>query len=243
MNTRRENNMLYPFITLGLAPVLITQGRRVRRDTPQLPEAAGERSGLVGNGTSLRLLIVGDSAAAGVGATHQSEALAGQLVATLSEKCSVTWRLIATTGHTIADVLATLEQTAAENFDVVVTSIGANDATAGTRLKTWNARHVQLMRLLKEKFGARHIVVSAVPPMQYFPALPQPLRWYMGLRAQRLNQALATQLKDSAHGELVNADFPLDESYMATDGFHPGPLAYATWAAQVARAIDRRLQP
>ncbi len=235
--------MFYPLVTIGLGPILITQGRRVRRDTARLPEPPGERYGVAGNGTPLRLLIVGDSAAAGVGAGHQDEALAGQLVAALCEHHTVDWRLIATTGHTLADVLDALEQTDAESFDVVVTSIGANDATAGTRLKIWNAQQTQLMLLLREKFSAAHILFSAVPPMQYFPALPQPLRWYMGLRAQRLNRAIAAQLHNIPHAELVTADFPLDTGYMASDGFHPGPQAYATWAAQVARVIGKRLRP
>lgn len=234
--------MVYPLITLGLAPVLLLQGRRVRRDTPRLPEAAGPRQGISGSGDMLRLLIIGDSAAAGVGASRQEEALAGQLVTALAERHTVQWRLVATTGHTLDDVLQALHNVDAEAFDVVVTSIGVNDATAGTSLKTWQRRQQQLMTLLKEKFAVRHVLVSAVPPMHLFPALPQPLRWYMGLRAQRLNRSLARQLRNDTHGELVTADFPLEDGYMARDGFHPGPLAYAVWAAQLDRVLARRLR-
>jgi lysophospholipase L1-like esterase len=234
--------MVYPLITLGLGPVLLLQGRRVRRDTPRLPEAAGPRSGVAGKGDRLRLLIIGDSAAAGVGASRQDDALAGRLVAALAERYTVAWRLIATTGHALNDVLQEMHTAEAEDFDVVVTSIGVNDATAGTALKTWRAQQQKLMTLLKEKFAVRHILVSAVPPMHHFPALPQPLRWYMGLRAQRLNRALALQLQNDAEGELVMADFPLEDGYMASDGFHPGPLAYAVWAAQIDRVLARRLR-
>lgn len=233
--------MLYPLITLGLSPILIVQGRRARRDTPSLPEAAGARSGAVGNGEPLRLLIVGDSAAAGVGAAHQDEALAGRLLAALCGHYTIEWKLIATTGHALQDVLMQLEQAAAENFDVVVTSIGVNDATAGTPINIWLMQQTRLLALLQEKFSAQHILHSALPPMHFFPALPQPLRWYMGLRARRFNQALARHLKDSARAELVTAEFPLEASYMASDGFHPGPPAYAVWAAQLAAAIRRRL--
>ena len=68
---------------LPCAPLLLWQGRRVRRDTPKLPEAEGPRDGIAGAdrpGRPLRLLIVGDSSAAGVGASVQDEALAGRLV-------------------------------------------------------------------------------------------------------------------------------------------------------------------
>ncbi|HLM69468.1 MAG TPA: hypothetical protein VK358_18145, partial [Longimicrobium sp.] len=53
--------------TLGtalLAPVLVLQGKRVRRTTPRLPEAAGPRTGAVaGRGAPVRLLVLGESTA------------------------------------------------------------------------------------------------------------------------------------------------------------------------------------
>ena len=51
-------------LQLLLAPWLIWQGRKVRKNTLRLPEAAGPREGQQGSGTSLRLLVLGDSAAA-----------------------------------------------------------------------------------------------------------------------------------------------------------------------------------
>ena len=66
-----------------LGPVLLWQGARVRATALRLPEAAGER---LQSGGALRLLIVGDSSAAGVGAAHQDEALAGCLARTLAAR-------------------------------------------------------------------------------------------------------------------------------------------------------------
>src|SRR3712207_5729388 len=73
-----------------LAPVLLRQGARVRRTTPVLPEAAGDRSGregATGGQAPLRLLVVGESTAAGVGVEHQRDALPRQLAAELSRHC------------------------------------------------------------------------------------------------------------------------------------------------------------
>ncbi len=70
--------MLLTAAKLALAPVLIVQGRRVRRLALRLPEAAGARAAVAGSGARpLRLLIVGDSATAGVGVARQRDALAG----------------------------------------------------------------------------------------------------------------------------------------------------------------------
>lgn len=47
--------------TLLLLPVLFVQGSKVRKNTPRLAEAKGEREGSIGQGKPLSLLILGDS--------------------------------------------------------------------------------------------------------------------------------------------------------------------------------------
>ncbi|NIP82235.1 MAG: SGNH/GDSL hydrolase family protein, partial [Gemmatimonadetes bacterium] len=53
----------------ALAPILVAQGLFVRWRTTRLPEPPGDREGVTGAGPPLRLLVAGDSAAAGVGAS------------------------------------------------------------------------------------------------------------------------------------------------------------------------------
>src|SRR6185369_6216099 len=162
-DTRREIG--YQFATIGLGPVLIAQALRVRRDIVRLDEPPGARSGSEGAGAPLRLLIAGDSAAAGVGAHTQEEALSGQLVAQLRPSCRVHWKLVAQTGHTVRDAIGQLRALAPERFDVAVVSIGVNDATGRTRSATWIERQAALIELLKAKFGVAHILLSSLPPM------------------------------------------------------------------------------
>ena len=73
---------------IPLAPVLLVQGKRLRRETPKLPDAALPWSGSVPGPTPLRLLVLGDSTAAGVGADTQDEALPGNLARELSARWS-----------------------------------------------------------------------------------------------------------------------------------------------------------
>src|SRR5688572_28380339 len=92
---------------LVLSPVLAAQAVMTRRRAPLLPEAAGERRGVIGEGPPLRVLIVGDSSGAGVGVTTQDLALAGYLGRTLAHRaqCQVHWQLIAKSGITSAQAL------------------------------------------------------------------------------------------------------------------------------------------
>ena len=113
--------------TIALAPLLLWQGRRVRAEVPLLPEPVGERHGVTGSGPQLKLLILGDSAAAGVGAATQTDALSGALVQALQAMFEVRWKLVATTGHTTADALTELAAMAIEPFDVVDLYLGHQD--------------------------------------------------------------------------------------------------------------------
>ena len=231
----------YQVATIGLLPLIIAQGLHVRRITPRLPEPEGSRSGLDGAGSSISLLILGDSAAAGVGVSTQNEALSGQLVSALGSDFQVSWKLIARTGHTSKTVAATLETVSPEDFDVVITSIGVNDVTHGTMARQWINQQRQIIDLLQSKFHARYILLSSLPPMHLFPALPQPLRWYLGMRAKRFNGLLKEIAADCSRCELVTTHFPLEDACMAADGFHPGALAYCVWANQIAASIRSRL--
>src|SRR5512139_1667681 len=92
-------------LKLALSPLLVAQAMHTRARVPRLPEAAGARDGVVGRGpVALRLLIAGDSSAAGVGVATQQQALAGQLVPRLAARRSapIHWALLARSGLTTA---------------------------------------------------------------------------------------------------------------------------------------------
>lgn len=224
--------------TLVLGPLLLLQGRHVRRVTPVLPEPPGPREGRAGQGPALRLLILGDSAAAGVGAESQELALSGQLAARLARRFDLRWKLVAQTGATTRDALQTLAALPGERYDVVVTSLGVNDVTGGRSTTRWIADQARLVDLLQTQFGARRILLSALPPMHRFPALPQPLRAYLGAQALRFNAALQAFAAATEGCTWVALDLSADEQDMAHDGFHPGPAIYAAWAERLADQIN-----
>lgn len=223
--------------TVILGPVLLTQGRGVRKRTPRLPEAAGPRTGHRGSGPHLRLLIVGDSAAAGVGCDHQDDAVCGHLVRQLADHHTVHWRLEAQTGRTTAGTLAHLRSLPREPADAVLVSLGVNDVTAGLHTGTWLAQQAELVAQLRALCGTPQIWLTVVPPMGHFPALPQPLRGYLGAQARRFNAALARWADTQPDVTILDPALPLDLTLMASDGFHPGPAAHRAWAHAAAHAI------
>ncbi|MBT8446804.1 MAG: SGNH/GDSL hydrolase family protein, partial [Gammaproteobacteria bacterium] len=228
--------MLHHLASLPLAPLLMLQGRRVRASLLQLPEADGPRRGVSGSGPPLKLMIVGDSSAAGVGAAHQDEALLGRTVAALAQRYEVDYRLVATSGARTELILRRLTRMPSTPVDVVVTVLGVNDVTAGTGTRRWRKLQRAVIDALVLRHDVGQVIVCGLPPMWGFPALPQPLRWYLGARAGALNAA-ARKVAAGRGADFLPLDFCLDDTLMAGDGFHPGPAIYAEWGKRLAAMI------
>jgi lysophospholipase L1-like esterase len=190
--------MLDQGISLMLAPLLLLQGLKVRRTTPRLAEPKGERIGQTGEHPSLNVLILGDSAAAGVGVDSQQQALLGQVVEQLTSFGELSFSLFAKTGATTASTLQSMSKHIGSthpilgqgHFDVIITSLGVNDVTSSLSCDKWLQQQAQLFTLLTERYSPKLILVTAVPPLGLFPALPNPLRWSLGQRAKRFNHKL-----------------------------------------------------
>jgi lysophospholipase L1-like esterase len=247
---------LFKLLKVVLSPLLLWQGGRVRRDAMRLPEADGPREGVSGTGkVCLRLLIVGDSSAAGVGAPNQNQALAGRLSEALSQRLggSVVWQLIARTGDTTGASLAAIRGLQLHPADVMVTALGLNDVVAQVPVKAWLARLDRLDRAAAKRAGVKHVLHSGIPPIHAFPLLPNPLRWVLGTDALAYNQALAAWVKRAPNRwwlplpiepDLVSESGASTTSVlMAEDGFHPGPAMYALWAEQLAGLIAGKIAP
>ncbi|MDJ0831681.1 MAG: SGNH/GDSL hydrolase family protein [Desulfobacterales bacterium] len=241
INGRIEKHSPFQWLIVGgLFPLLICQAIWVRMTVPKLAEAKGPREGIAGRGAPLRILVVGDSSAAGVGVSKQTKALVGQLVSLLTGDFNVYWKLIATTGWTTAELRRILKTVPSIPYDVVLTASGVNDITSRHSVAACLIEQIQLVELLRERFAVQHIIISGLPPVHRFPSLPQPLRWYLGVRAKRLDTAIRTWAGGQPDCEHIPMNFPLDPDDMALDGFHPGAGIYALWGQAAAAIIKKR---
>jgi len=226
----------YVLPSLVIAPLLVIQGRSTKKNALRLPEPVGDRKGIQGSGTQLKLLILGDSAGAGVGVEHQRDALSGQIVERLAHKHSLNWSLIATSGDTSLDTIKRLENITAEHFDMVLISLGVNDITSFISQKKWRINCQKLINILLEKFSVKRIIWSDLPKMGKLPALPQPLRWVVGQRRNQFRLTLSEIINSQEKVELLefpsifeNWEIQIDE-WIAQDGYHPNAKLYSLWA-------------
>jgi len=232
-----------------LTPLVRWQGSQVRRRAESLPEPQGNREGVSGVGrVCLRVLIVGDSSAAGVGAHTQAQALSGRLGEALSQRLggAVVWQVVARRGDTTADSIRALECLSLRPADVMVTTVGISDLLRQMAPQQWLHHLDALDRAAARRAGVHHFVHCGLPPVRSFP-LPNPLRWVLANGQQRYNQALARWVDRWPERWWLPIPFEnelsSDSVLLAEDGFHPGPAVYALWAEQLAGMISTQIVP
>jgi lysophospholipase L1-like esterase len=225
---------------IALGPLLIAQANRLRRTALELPEPHGPRSGKVGRGDPvLRLLVAGDSSAAGVGARSQREALALPLAQRLTQRLggAVRWQLVAESGLTSEGVLQRLIRARPEQSDVALIVVGVNDITKDVPLAFALRQRQHIADWLHVHAGVRHVVFPALPEMETFPAVPRPLAWYAGQAARRNNRAQARWAAKQTLVSHVVMDGVARRDLFCEDGFHPSSALYARVADRLTEHI------
>jgi lysophospholipase L1-like esterase len=229
---------------LLLSPILVAQALTTRARLPRLPEAAGDRTGEVGRGPLLRLLMLGDSSAAGVGVAEQTQALAGHLPRALARmaRARVQWHLVACSGVSSAQCLELLAQAAGPpQADVAVVVLGVNDVVDQVPSQRAVAAREAIANRLRNAHGVAHVVFAPLPPVHQFPGLPQPLRWIAGCDARRHDDAMASWARTRSDVSHVPIDLPLNRELMAADGFHPGEPVYRICGTALAEHIAQHV--
>ena len=222
------------------APVLIGQARQLRRDTPRLPDAAQPWQGTLTGPDPLRLLVIGDSTAAGVGAETQDDALPGNLARELSARTGrgVQWHATGRNGATARDLITDyLDAATGETYDIVFLTIGANDAL-GLRPRWAFARDIRTL-VARLRAVSPVVLMSSLPAFSRFELLPNPLRWNLYLHSRSLEDAARAVVASTPGVHMSPPPPPYTEDFFATDLFHPSAIGYRDWAGfAVEDAVD-----
>ena len=232
----RRAGLLVAAAVAGAALVLVVEVQ-MARSGPRLPhrELMLDRSG-----TGRRVVWLGDSTAAGVGASSAAGALPSQVADGLGAS-GVSVAVLAVSGARVADVLADqVPKVAGLRPDLILISVGANDTIHLTGRGTFRQTYAQLMRALP---AGVPVVLLGVPDMGAIPRFAQPLRAVSGWRGRHID-AEVRQVAASTGAVYADIAGPTGPPfrhdpgrYFAADDFHPSDAGYGLWAAAVLKVL------
>ncbi len=188
----------------------------------------------------MRLLLVGDSAALGVGADHPRQALAGLFAAEFPEAEVLN---LARSGATLADVRAQVRAVSPDQaFDVAVMVAGGNDILQRRSMAQLAADAGAVTSELAARAPA--VVWLGVANMGLAPLFVPPWSWWISARVRRARSLFREAARRHGASYLdffrearddVFSREPL--RYFAADGIHPSGNTYR----YCYEALDREL--
>jgi lysophospholipase L1-like esterase len=187
------------------------------------------------NSPPLRLVLLGDATALGVGVDVVEETLGGQLAGLLAEAgAKVSLSTVAVSGARSADLATQVARAQlGPRPDLAVILVGTHDATHLVRPGEAAAALATAMRRLRDAGTA--VVVGTCPDLGALRAVAPPLRqivgWY-GRRVARaqVNAAQAAGASVVNLGAQVGPVFRADAGMLCHDGFHPSADGYRVMA-------------
>ena len=230
---------------LAVEVQLARQGPSLPDDTPL--EHDGRVGAAASTGPPLAMVWLGDSTAAGVGATSAERAIPRLVAAALDQPVELT--SLAVSGDRVADVVADqLPALGPLDPDVVLVSVGANDVVHLTSRADFRRAYDRVVAAIPD---GTLLVVLGVPDMGAPPRYLQPLRGIAALRGRQLDGVVADLARDAGAiyvdiagetGPTMRAD---TGRYFAADDYHPSDDGYALWADAVLHQLrpalaDRR---
>jgi lysophospholipase L1-like esterase len=227
-------------VILPFAPFLYLQGQYVRRKVGRLPDAEGDTAGKFGSeNDSAKLLVIGESTAAGVGARTHETALAGQFARFLSRKVgkSVHWHVIGKSGITVKETIQELvPKIPDEKFDYILIALCGNEVLKLRSPRTFRRDMLQLLGILEEKNPNATVFITNAPAVRLSPVLPQPIKFILGhLSAlhDRNAKEFTAPLKNVLYFPQPDA---VTEDFFA-DGIHPSEKGYTLWSERMVETL------
>lgn len=226
----------------GLYGVLRAEAQLARRaiGEPEAGHRPPESSGWYGRGRpapAIRLVLLGDSSAAGYGVERVEDTPGAQLASGVATQANrrVHLREYAVVGAKTSDLLVQIEAALPTNPDLAVILIGANDVTH-TVTPSQSVQHLaEGVRLLRENGVA--VVVGTCPDLGTIKPIPPPLKQVARAWSRRLAAAQTIAVVE-AGGRTVALASILGPEFMAApavlfgpDQFHPSADGYKQLAS------------
>lgn len=230
-------------ILLPAMPFLFLQGQYVRRKIGVLPDAQGEKSGISGEGDeTVKLLVIGESTVAGLGARTHENALAGQFARFLSGKINkkVEWHVIGKNGVTAQRTMELLvpQIPEGENFDYILLGVGGNDVLKLSSPRKWRRDATKLINFMREKYPQAVMFMTNAPAVHLSPVLPHPIKFLLG-NLSKMHDRNSQEFIPKMQVFYFHRPDEVTEGFFA-DGIHPSEQGYADWSKRMIEFFEQK---
>lgn len=243
-------DLIHYIISLPFLPILFFKAKRIRKKVPLLPEAIepnGIEYSTTKNEKEISILALGESTMAGVGVTYHKDGLVGTFAKEWAnlDNATVSWSVYARSGYTAKKVHQKLiPKINISNIDIVIISLGANDAFKLNSVISWQKDIRKLIHTLRSLYPEASIAFFNMPPIHEFPAFSFLMKWILGKKVDILGKGLfelaqmpnVFYFKDKITLEtwVLKMNKKYKDSDFFSDGIHPSKLTYQTWAKEMA---------
>ena len=231
-------------VVYALFPVLLSQAFALRRHALTLVPAAGPVQGRIGRGAPFRLLAVGDSIVAGVGARRVERSTVVHVARFMSGRLAreIHWHANGIIGASARRVRRDgVRQLPPQPFDAILLSVGVNDVLKLERKRRFRRQLLKLVHELRRHSPDAVIGYIGLPPLDTFPRLRRPLRWIVGRRVRHFDAIARDTLARVPNTVHIPVRFSARPGMFSDDGLHPSEPSQRRLAKIIAGTLVPRV--
>lgn len=234
------NRILYFFeliLLLPFFPYFYFKGKKLRETIIRL-KPQSEYMVLGQDNHTKNILIIGESTAAGVGASSEEKTFAAQIyhqsqhgyhIHNLGKNGLKAGKLLR--------LLAHAKQEIPQKFEFAIILIGANDCFKFTPPGRFSHQLKDFIEILRQKKSVQKIIVPAIAPVQHFPSIPGTMRFFLGMHRSILTRELKSLQKNILELDFNNFEFEMSHDLLASDGIHPSDKGYELMAKAILPSL------
>jgi lysophospholipase L1-like esterase len=236
---------------IPLLPIIIIQGKILKRKIPVLPEADKNRTGFIGSGDTFNLVTIGESTIAGVGVDDHKEGITGNIAKVLQEFTGkkINWDVLANSGYSAESVNKKLMPLLpSKPIDLIVIGLGANDAFELRSPLQWKKGITDIIVSIRNKNINCPIVIAAMPPLRYCPAFSILFKCIFGGLVLLYSKTMKSICRSHHQVYFINQEINyknwspridpgLTMNDLFCDGVHPSRLSYELWGREIGEYV------
>lgn len=225
---------LYPWL-----PYLFYEAKKIRSKRPNLPSHSTFLT--LGNGEN-RILLLGESTVAGVGASSAQQTLAANFHHFFGESYQI--ETIGKKGLQVKNAFSLYKQhhhSPSAPFCGILLYLGANDCFLLTPPQQFRQQLIKLIQQLETATETSWIYLASIPPVHLFPAFSERMRSFLQTQREYLQLEMEQVAANNSRVIFHQISLNLESDFFSGDGIHPSDAGYLKIAAVAYQKLSFRL--